>query len=330
MIPVRQAQPVVTRGLRSPDDYEDIAAVLAASMDADGYDTTRSAGQLEGGLSALPGFDPAEDVRIAEVQGKVVGFAYGALDGDHPELGRILFHNGSVLPRWRGQGIGRRLLAEAQLAAARHAARRPEPAPATTTLRAFVGETDHDARRLLEHDGYGIARYAFSMVRPTLADPPRVSLPEGIELRQATRAERLPIGRAMNEAFADHWGMAAYSDEDARAFFEHPLFGQVDAWQVAWDGDRPVGGVLGFVNEEENTLLGRRRGYTENIWTVREWRGRGIATALIGANLRFLAARGMTEAALMVDTQSLTGALGLYEKVGFEQQHTNLIYQRRA
>ena len=104
---------IVTRGLRSGADYEAMAAILLASRELDGYDAVRSAGQLEVGLRSLPRFEPAEDIRIATVDGRVVGFAYGMVDGDHPEAGRILFTSGAVLPSWRGVGIGRRLFVAA-------------------------------------------------------------------------------------------------------------------------------------------------------------------------------------------------------------------------
>lgn len=81
---------------------------------------------------------------------------------------------------------------------------------------------------------------------------------------------------------------------------------------------------------EENEAFGRRRGYTEQIFTRRPWRGRGIATALIGRNLRLLAERGMSEAALNVDAENPTGALALYERVGFRRTRTDLFYQRPA
>jgi GNAT superfamily N-acetyltransferase len=320
--------PIVTRGLRSDADYEAMASILRATRDLDGYDTVRTADQLRTGLAAFLGFEPAEDVRIASVDGQVVGFAYAFIDGDHPDLGRICFHACTVLPRWRGIGIGRRLLAEAQEAVRRQSARRPGPGSDHLVFRAYVPEAHADARRLLEHDGYQVVRYGFAMVRPTLADPPPVILPEGVGVRPTTRADLPAIAHAMNEAFADHWGWPAYTVEETTAMFEHPLWGQLDVWQVAWAGDEPVGGVCGFINDEENRELGRQRGYTENIWTRRAWRGRGIATALIGANLRLLAERGMTEAVLGVDAQNPTGALALYEKVGFVRTRTDLLYQR--
>jgi mycothiol synthase len=330
MTPTTSTTALTIRGLRTPADYEAMASILEASRAVDGYDTVRSAGQLRAALESFTGFVPSEDLRLAEIEGQVVGFAYAMIDGDNPELGRIFFHAGSVEPQWRGIGVGRELLSEVHTAALRSSARRPGPAPDRRVFRSFAAETDTAARRLLEHAGYGIARYAFSMVRPTLDEPPPVALPDGVELRAATKADLPAIGRAWTEAFADDWGMGAWTEEEILGFFGHPLYGQLDVWQVAWAGGQPIGGVLGFINEDENTRLGRRRGYTENIWTLRPWRGRGIATALIGANLRLLAQRGMTEAALSVDTENPTGALALYQKVGFVRTRTDLVYQQQG
>jgi GNAT superfamily N-acetyltransferase len=194
----------------------------------------------------------------------------------------------------------------------------------------MIPEEARDSRRLLEHDGYAVVRYGFDMVRPTLADPPSPELPPGLEVRPATPETAMQIVRAMAEAMRDQWGFPELTDDDLRAHIHHPIWGQLDVWQVAWDGDEVAGGVLGFINEEENRQFGRKRGYTEAIFTRRPWRGRGVATALIGRNLRLLAERGMTEAALGVDAENPSGALALYEKVGFERRKTALLYQRPA
>jgi len=329
MHPPRSTFTETIRGLRSDEDYEAVAGIAAACRIGDAGDPILSAAQVHDMLTAW-GVDPTDHLRLAEVDGEVVGFAFGCLDGDHRELGRILFHAGGVLPGRRGRGIGRALLAEAQHAAVRQAADRAGPGPATAVFRVFVPEADADTRRLLEADGYAVVRHAFSMVRPTLDSPPPPDLPPGIECRPATPANALRILQAMAEAMADHWGTPEYTDADLATFPQHPMVGQLDVWQVAWEGDEVVGGVLGFVNDEENSALGRRRGYTENIFTRRPWRGRGIASALIGRNLRLLAELGMTEAALKVDAENLTGALALYERTGFVRHATELVYQRPA
>ena len=88
---------------------------------------------------------------------------------------------------------------------------------------------------------------------------------------------------------------------------------------MAWDTatNQVAGMVLGYILAEENEKNNRLRGYTENICVRRPYRKQGVASALIAENLRELKARGLTEAALGVDTENLTGALGVYEAMGF-------------
>jgi GNAT superfamily N-acetyltransferase len=168
------------------------------------------------------------------------------------------------------------------------------------------------------------------MVRPNLDDPPPTELPPGIEVRPAIEAHRLPVARAVNEAFRDHRAWPHFTDEQMLHSLEHPLRGQLDVWLVAWEGDEVVAGVLGFIDQPENETFGRSRGYTEQIFTRRPWRGRGIASALIGRNLRLLRERGMTEAALAVDTENPSGALRLYERLGFAEETRMVTYRRET
>ena len=72
----------------------------------------------------------------------------------------------------------------------------------------------------------------------------------------------------------------------------------------------------------------RLRGYTENISVRRPWRRRGLARALIAASFPLLRARGMTEAALGVDTENLSGALRVYESCGFQSVSRETLYRK--
>jgi len=127
---------------------------------------------------------------------------------------------------------------------------------------------------------------------------------------------------------ADEWHWVEQTEEQMGAQIDDPIEAQLDLWQVAWDGDEVVAGVLGFIDAAENSELGRRRGYTESIFTRRPWRGRGIASSLIARNLRLLEERGMTEAALIVDATSPTGAVELYERMGFRRERTEITFER--
>jgi ribosomal protein S18 acetylase RimI-like enzyme len=60
----------------------------------------------------------------------------------------------------------------------------------------------------------------------------------------------------------------------------------------------------------------------------RPWRRRGLARALLTRSLKMFQDMGMEEAALGVDTENLSGALRLYESVGFRAVKRQTIYRK--
>jgi ribosomal protein S18 acetylase RimI-like enzyme len=130
------------------------------------------------------------------------------------------------------------------------------------------------------------------------------------------------------DAFRDAWGFVEPDEDDYARFLTDPMDSQRELWRVAWDGDEVAGQVRSFINEAENERFGRRRGYTESISVRRPWRRRGLARALIGASIRALRERGMTETALGVDTQNVTGALALYESCGYIAVSRTTVFEK--
>jgi putative acetyltransferase len=82
-----------------------------------------------------------------------------------------------------------------------------------------------------------------------------------------------------------------------------------DVVLVARRGDRSAGCVV-------VTAPVAGRAEIKRLWTVPELRGHGVASALIGAALTHAAAVGVGTVALSVWSWR-TGALALYEKLGF-------------
>ena len=76
--------------------------------------------------------------------------------------------------------------------------------------------------------------------------------------------------------------------------------------------------VLAHLNEQENEKHNRKRGYTEHIYVRPQWRGRGLASALIARSLQVLKEQGMTEAELGVDSENESAAFRLYESMGYK------------
>ena len=57
-------------------------------------------------------------------------------------------------------------------------------------------------------------------------------------------------------------------------------------------------------------------GYVGDLGVLKEWRRRGIGTALLRRSFAELAGRGSREVRLGVDTHNVHGAVALYEGVG--------------
>lgn len=190
-----------------------------------------------------------------------------------------------------------------------------------TTFGAYLNEETAAHRAILESRGYRGARFFFAMVRPTLHDIPDMPLPAGVEVRPVQPEQLRAIWAAEVAAFQGHWGASESDGSEARwlGFRDEPL-NDLSLWQVAWAGETVVGMVRPYINPLDLEVLGVARGWCENISTHAEWRGRGVAKALIARALVALRERGMTEAALGVDVDNETGALGVYRAMGFEER----------
>ena len=317
------------RPWRDAADFTAMSAIANRASAFDALDTMWDIGFFDRYFaSGGYGRSDASVISIADVGGEPIAFGYGHWEQDRPDR-RVLWTRCRVDPAWRRQGLGRRLLALAQEAALRHVGTL-DPTELPLVLRTVVGEREVGAQALLESDGYAATNWITHLIRPSLDNPPDDALPPGIEARPATRDTAVPILEAMCDAFRVEWWFPGMTPEQIAATLDDPIDGQLEVWQVAWDGDTVVGGVLGFIEPDENATYGRRRGYTERIFTRREYRGRRIASALIGRSLRAFAAAGMTEAALSTDSDSPNGALGLYERHGFLRDRVEIGWERPA
>jgi ribosomal protein S18 acetylase RimI-like enzyme len=75
-----------------------------------------------------------------------------------------------------------------------------------------------------------------------------------------------------------------------------------------------------------NTLHGTSDGWIDLLGTRRGHRGIGLGRAMLLAGLQHLREEGADTAILGVDAENPTGALGLYEKVGFKKVATRISY----
>lgn len=259
-------------------------------------------------------FDPARDVTIAEVDGHPVAWGDRSWVDTTLEPFREYRCDGAVLPEWRRRGIGTALLAENILRqrelAATHQTDRPR------ILGSWTSDRMDGAVALLRNAGFEPTRWFFEMTRDLSEPIPDVDLPDGLEVREVKAEEIRQIWHADVEAFKDHWGGFDSSDENLRRWMEKPTF-DPSLWVIAWDGDEVAGGVVNAIEADENEMLGVKRGWLHSVFTRRQWRRRGLARALIARSLVKIRDRNMDTGILGVDADNPTGALGLYERIGF-------------
>ncbi len=313
--------PVVIRLYQEADFQGVLAAICAAQLaDRDPYPLSET--DLRARLHtphALVQIDPAQDVFVAQEQSAIVGYGDGVLRGNSGawEYRTHCF----VRPDWRRQGVGRALL-ERQWARARElAAQLPE---IVFAARAF--DTQPDALALFEAFSMQRARYFFTM-RRDLAEPlPSLDTPPGLTLQTwAERRDDHAVWAASEEAFADHWGYQPTPFEAFEQMIQAARL-QPDSSYVAWDGDQVVGGALNRM--DILTAEQDRAGQIGWLFVRRPWRKRGLGRALLVAAMLHARQAGCASAILNVDAENLTGAVRLYESVGFKVAITRIVYRR--
>ncbi|MFC4949790.1 GNAT family N-acetyltransferase [Pseudonocardia sp. GCM10023141] len=234
--------------------------------------------------------------------------------------------DGRVHPAYRGRGIGTALLRLARASAEDRG----------HGLRVQAHESITGAVELARDTGLSPARYFSTLTRdlagPIVAVPP----PAGSRLQvlgQPFDADRWnePLRAVRNAAFADHWGSVpvsagtwAHNNTGTRSF--HPGTSVV---ACAEDGVM-VGFVMNYEFVADTASTGRRDLYVGTVATVRAWRGRGLASAMLAAVLERGRAQGFDTSSLDVDAANPTGALGVYERAGYALHARSIAFTSRS
>ena len=172
-------------------------------------------------------------------------------------------------------------------------------------------------------------RYYNEMHRPLSLPLPEVVLDSGLELVNMEPGLSERVRQAHNDAFRDHWGSEPRDEESWAQTVNDPL-ARPDLSGVVLD--RATGTVAGYqlASYDPGAAISRgfSEGYTDLLGVRRDYRGRGIARALLADAMHRFASAGLDMASLDVDSENPTGALALYVKMGYSAVNQSMAWDK--
>ncbi len=166
---------------------------------------------------------------------------------------------------------------------------------------------------LMESLGYHVRWHSWVLQLPEGATIPERPLPEGYAVRAATESEYEAAYTVTEDAFLE-WSVRERESYDAwqSQTVRRPGF---EPWMLRVVTD-PSGEVVATALVQMNVDCG----YIARLATRKDERGQGLAQALLVDSFSAAAEHGAVTSELSTDSR--TGALGLYEKVGMKVTST--------
>ncbi|MBJ7359944.1 GNAT family N-acetyltransferase [Nocardioides sp.] len=238
-----------------------------------------------------PSFDLASQTISVWDGDRVVGFAQVEADrGD-----------AAVHPDYRRRGIGTALATWMQQTAR---------AGGSTVIGAPVPQ-GKAGDQLLEKLGYRVRWQSWVLELLDGATIPERPLPEGYTVREARPDEHEAVWTVTEDAFLEWSERKRQAFEDWQATVPgRPGF---EPWNIRVVID-PTGEVVATANVHLNRDGERVGAYIDRLATRKDQRHKGIAQALLVDSFAVARSHGAVRSELSTDSR--TGALGLYEKVG--------------
>ena len=312
-----------------PDDLDELFGLISRVQDHDRENERTTRHDLDV-AAARPWIDLSTDSLMA-VDDSGVPRAWGRTGfrpGESTSLTVQLL--GGVDPDWRGLGLGRRILAWEAERAMVIAETLRDDASVPVQVGGFVENHLDDRRRLFEAGGFVASRY-FNELRQTIPSPlvDLAPLPAPLELVPFDESNSDRVRIALNISFADHWGYAAIDPDRWAVEAATPTFRPALSAAIvdrSTPGEPVVAFVLNSEYEEDWDDPAKKEGYVEYLGVIPEWRSHGLASYLLNLTAARFAGVGHTHVALGVDTENVTGAMRLYESLGYEQVHGTTYY----
>ena len=301
------------------------ADLMAAAEEVDREEENYSAEDLLEELED-PDLDAEHDTLGLWAGQLMVGYAKVQAPNQVVDVHRV-HSEGLVHPAWRRRGLGTAIVVwQGQRAAALHEEKRSGTAGEIT---AHAISTNPGADRLLTGSGYEPARYFFQMRRPFDTPIEPIATPDGLRVVGYDTSYDEALRLTHNEVFRDHWGSTPRDETSWKTWFTGSRAFRPGVSFLVLDGDEQIVAYsLGYEYEADTAVTGVRDVYIGQLGTRRTHRGRGLGRLVLTRAMTEAAGTGFQRASLGVDAENPTGALGLYESLGFTVKSKTISYRR--
>jgi mycothiol synthase len=311
-----------------PDDLPSLVALINETDAVEKLERATTLQEMELEMT-FPTVSPETDCFLAWAGDRLVGYAdlYVRKGNGSTDQEGAVYCWGAVHPQWRRHGLGRRLMDKAQRRAVDYL---DEIRPRRVHLQCSARDVEQGRHALFQELGMKPVRYFVNLARPINGNLPPVEMPAGIRLRTFDPGrDAETVWRVDNAAFRDHWGHTQGELEEFLHWITNPDL-RPDLWFLAEDeaSGEIVGLSLNMIYPDWIAQTGRQEGYVDSLAVLRQYRQRGLGTALLVQSLHALRQAGMEAAHLHADADNLTGAMRLYERVGFRVRKKSIAYRK--
>lgn len=185
-------------------------------------------------------------------------------------------------------------------------------------------DNDEPYKRALVDQGFKVNRY-FNTLRRELHSEAEPEIPAGLSIRLVDLSSDADMRDWHNlrlDAFSKHFGFIPRPFEEFAEIMRRDPVMKISEIHVLYESETPVGYL--WINDEVAHEL---TGYVANLGVAHAHQGKGYGQYLLAKAIAGYAARDFKFVDLGVDTGNESGALRLYEKMGFKKVTTWVQYE---
>ncbi|MBB6452491.1 mycothiol synthase [Salirhabdus euzebyi] len=228
-----------------------------------------------------------------------------------------LYASAFVHPDFKGEGIGTHLLDLIDFRALEIKTSKN----LSLKLDNVVPANNESAIHLLESKGYQFNRLYQRMEMKMEEIPESISVPSGVTIRPyRAETDSVKLHEAHQDSFKD---VRDFSPQPYEQWIQQKSTTNYDQslWFVAYAENELVGFIICKIFDGKDI-------YVDLLGTKKNWRKRGLASCLLNTVFRESFNRGNQTVLITVDSNSLTKANLLYEKVGFKSIFKVALFQK--